>query len=464
MMQPVVGRVLCVWLALICADRATAAPQRDVLLKDLQQLEQRIQQDFREKDYTRAEADCRRLIELAPSAAAYYNLACALARQDKKDEAFKALRKSVALGEHDAAHLKADEDLAALRQDPRFAAIVKQAEENERKALGAAEKAADIAGVRTIENEVEGGLRYRLRISPTARKEKPQRLIVWLHPSGGSMNNVVEQLSPRLNRHGYALLVFTRKSLAGWSGDDIPKLDRTLQALATIDGLDVRQPLLLGYSAGGQMAMILWRQGLERWGGLVLDAAYPIDPSVVPPRVLPPPKTDKAARQTPVLVLVGTRDGGAQVWKQVTAAYREAGVPLSVEYVEGKGHTWLLGSEQTQRLMAWLDEVSAGKLPATTVGKPPQAGDANRPVLGVVLDGVKVTQIAPGSPAEKAGLKEGDLIESVDGKSVASREELAAAIAAKKPGDAVTLRIDRNGQRHELLATFPRRVHDGKGD
>ena len=69
--------------------------------------------------------------------------------------------------------------------------------------------------------------------------------------------------------------------------------------------------------------------------------------------------------------------------------------------------------------MAWLDEVSAGKLPATTVGKPPQAGDANRPVLGVVLDGVKVTQIAPGSPAEKAGLTEGDLIESIDGKSVA---------------------------------------------
>ena len=311
MMQPVVGRVLCVWLALTFADRATAAfPARGFaqgFAATRTAYSTRLPREglypgrSRLPSVDRTGPKRRRLLQS--------RLRARPARQEGR-----GLQGPAKIGRPGRARRRAPQGRrrpGRPAQDPRFAAVVKQAEENERKALGAAEKAADIAGVRTIENEVEGGLRYRLRISPTARKEKPQRLIVWLHPSGGSMNNVVEQLSPRLNRHGYALLVFTRKSFAGWSGDDIPKLERTLQALATIDGLDVRQPLLLGYSAGGQMAMILWRQGLERWGGLVLDAAYPIDPSVVPPSVLPPPKTDKAARQTPVLVLVGTRDGGA---------------------------------------------------------------------------------------------------------------------------------------------------------
>src|SRR5208337_1691391 len=96
------------------------------------------------------------------------------------------------------------------------------------------------------------------------------------------------------------------------------------------------------------------------------------------PSLLPPPKAGKATKPTPVLALVGTRDGGAQVWKMAAAAYREAGVPLSLEYVPERGHTWLFGKEQTERLMAWLDDVTAGKLPATTVGQPPQAREGGK--------------------------------------------------------------------------------------
>ncbi len=339
------------------------------------------------------------MIELAPKLAApHYNLACSLARQDKKEEAFKALQQSVDLGQVDAAHFKADDDLTTLRSDPRFAAIVKQAEANDKKALAEAEKGEEIKGVRTVENDVEDGLRYRLRISPDASKEKPQRLIVWLHPSGGSMNSVVERLSPQLIQHGYALVVFTRKSFAGWSEDEIPKLDRTLKALAKIDGLDADRPLLLGFSAGGQMALILWRNGLQRWGGLVLDAAYPVDLTVSPPALVPPPKIAADAKQTPILVLVGTRDGGARVWQKAAAPYREAGIPLSIEYVSGLGHTGLFGPEQTRRLLSWLDDVSAGKLPTTTVGKP----DAAKPPAAKPAE-AKPAEAKPAepSPADK---------------------------------------------------------------
>ena len=43
----------------------------------------------------------------------------------------------------------------------------------------------EIAGVKTGEDFPEGGLRYRLRMDPEATAEKPNKLIVWLHPSGG---------------------------------------------------------------------------------------------------------------------------------------------------------------------------------------------------------------------------------------------------------------------------------------
>jgi tetratricopeptide (TPR) repeat protein len=57
----------------------------------------------------------------------HYNLACARARQGKTDEAFASLQKAVELGFRDAKHIQVDDDLASLRQDARFAALVKQA-------------------------------------------------------------------------------------------------------------------------------------------------------------------------------------------------------------------------------------------------------------------------------------------------------------------------------------------------
>jgi len=55
----------------------------------------------------------------------HYNLACSLALLGRVEEALDALERSVELGYDDAEHLLADEDLAALRAEPRLAAIVR---------------------------------------------------------------------------------------------------------------------------------------------------------------------------------------------------------------------------------------------------------------------------------------------------------------------------------------------------
>jgi hypothetical protein len=81
-------------------------------------------------EYEQAEKVLRQAIERVPhDANSHYNLACVLARQGRKDEAFAALEKSVDLGFRNAKHMEADEDLKSLREDDRFKEIVKKAGE-----------------------------------------------------------------------------------------------------------------------------------------------------------------------------------------------------------------------------------------------------------------------------------------------------------------------------------------------
>ena len=65
-------------------------------------------------------------------------------------------------------------------------------------------------------------------------------------------------------------------------------------------------------------------------------------------------------------------------------------------------------------------------------------GDGLRPPM---QEGAFVSSVAPGSPAEKAGLKQGDMILAVDGAAVDAGNSLGDLIAAKKAGDAVTLSV-----------------------
>ena len=58
-------------------------------------------------------------------------------------------------------------------------------------------------------------------------------------------------------------------------------------------------------------------------------------------------------------------------------------------------------------------------------------------------NGVLVTEVVPGSPAELAGLSVGDLIVGLDGSDMSEISELSAAIKLYRPGDLVELEIVR---------------------
>ncbi|MEA2411463.1 MAG: hypothetical protein QOC77_2024 [Thermoleophilaceae bacterium] len=74
-------------------------------------------------------------------------------------------------------------------------------------------------------------------------------------------------------------------------------------------------------------------------------------------------------------------------------------------------------------------------------------------------DGALVESVTPGGPADKAGLQKGDLIKAIDGQAIKDPTDLSSTIATRKPGDTVTLRIERNGLTQELdvkLGTRPK--------
>ena len=95
-------------------------------------------------------------------------------------------------------------------------------------------------------------------------------------------------------------------------------------------------------------------------------------------------------------------------------------------------------------------------------------GKYTRPVLGVEIDerlsqqaaarsgtqGVVIANVTPGTPAEAAGLRAGDIIVGFNGKPVTSAAQLVNRLDEQKVGDTVRLTVLRDGKQTELTATL----------
>ena len=67
-------------------------------------------------------------------------------------------------------------------------------------------------------------------------------------------------------------------------------------------------------------------------------------------------------------------------------------------------------------------------------------------------EGALVSNVEKGGPADKAGLRSGDVIRKVDGQAIVSSGDLPAVIGQARPGSTVTLEIWRQGARSEFTA------------
>jgi serine protease Do len=70
------------------------------------------------------------------------------------------------------------------------------------------------------------------------------------------------------------------------------------------------------------------------------------------------------------------------------------------------------------------------------------------------IQGVVAQDFTPNSPAERAGMRQGDVIVAVDGKPIQRVGQFQSVIAGYHPGDQVTLDVIRYGQPRQLHVTL----------
>ncbi len=100
------------------------------------------------------------------------------------------------------------------------------------------------------------------------------------------------------------------------------------------------------------------------------------------------------------------------------------------------------------------------------------SGEVRRGQIGVVVQaitaeqargfglpdtrGALVADIAPGSPAEKAGIQRGDVIRAVDGRPINISSDLPPIVGAKAPGTRTRLTVWREGATRDLSLVLSR--------
>jgi len=86
----------------------------------------------------------------------------------------------------------------------------------------------------------------------------------------------------------------------------------------------------------------------------------------------------------------------------------------------------------------------------------------DRPKLGISVEeladekGVRILDIRPNTPAEKAGLKEDDVITSIDGMRVGNLDDLQRIVGNLRAGNGIRLQIIRGNDRISKMVNIPK--------
>lgn len=97
--------------------------------------------------------------------------------------------------------------------------------------------------------------------------------------------------------------------------------------------------------------------------------------------------------------------------------------------------------------MAELSREVGGPMPRIVMHRTGEPRIGLGVVLGEAADGgTRIAAVTPGGPADKAGLKAGDVIRSAHGKTVSGPDELVAALRGIQKGQAVNVGYLRDGR------------------
>ncbi len=121
------------------------------------------------------------------------------------------------------------------------------------------------------------------------------------------------------------------------------------------------------------------------------------------------------------------------------------GIPEAEQGVPAQGLFFAIPANAAQRIVQQLIETGTVVYPSLGIEDPIQldntiAGFNNLPVA----QGVLVSGVLPGGPAERAGIRAGDIIVAVDGQPIDAMHTLDDLLLMHAPGDQVELSIQRD--------------------
>lgn len=169
----------------------------------------------------------------------------------------------------------------------------------------------------------------------------------------------------------------------------------------------------------------------------------------------------KALTVNPGILSAPSRMEGRGVQTDAKLNYGNVGGPLvdpqgrlvaltckvDTKYAADRGQNSGVGFAVTHdRLAEILPDLKAGR----------NVAESRRAFLGIEantqssVEGVELQAVRPGTAAEKAGLKVGDIIVEFDGKPVKTFEELRGSILRKNAGDRVKVKVKRGESQLEL--------------
>lgn len=413
-----------------------------------------------------------------------YNLACACSRLGEIEKAGSALLRAVKAGFRDFEHMKTDPDLAAIRDEEIFQAILEAARRVAGSPTDALQRWKDTFGKDGYRYEVdeERHLAFATALDEVSHKEMCEML-----------QHQADHLTKTLfgDPPTYCVLVAvpSPQDAAVLFGGDAAIGGRYEHATRRLISRDI------GSSLRHEFVHAMHYGHMERLG---LTEPHPIwiqeglatlyetyeraeDGTIT---FLPNERTNianrlaKSGRLTKWEDLFSmsperfmTRPG--QLYPQVRAIF---------EYLAEEGK---LGDWYRAYVEHFREDATGARAFQIVFGKPAEEveriwqnwvrkrpeidtridyGDASLGIEGDINgsnDGVLVARILPGSAASRSGLRPGDVIVSIDGRPTRTFAALRAVIGARRVGDRVELRIRRNG-RYSTVSLVLRPLRGGR--
>jgi len=127
------------------------------------------------------------------------------------------------------------------------------------------------------------------------------------------------------------------------------------------------------------------------------------------------------------------------------------GTPQSVD-LPVSGQALALTSGQLQKVASQL--IQYQRVARPFMGVYPQDLDAELKAYHKVEQGVLVTDVSDGGPAEIAGLKQGDVILSIDGWKMETEKQFRDFLRDKNPGEIVRVEVSRKNRKRSFKVTL----------